>query len=505
MADQKQDYSFTGDLSKVNPAELPESDIEAYKQTLEETMEALRKRYEKPNWFKVAAGFAKPQLGGFLASLGSASEALGENVEQQRAQELPIAQMKLQVQQANMLLGQKQKQNQIFQDWKSSGQPMDATTYSRIMSLGPNTEVAKAADKFYEGAKSGLDITMTAAKAMGADPMLQLDDFTKFQMRPDVDERQLKGRQDAFMTSLNSAKPPQIDQAQWDAMSRYEKMETSMSYAQAQREAGMGVEATMLQQADQAPKRLALLGSIRDLALGVGVPDITKDGKKVTGQQQMAALLNYFGGNNPFEVLARAAADGKLGDKLAEIDRYARQNAMSPETRDAFQKLAKLLAENQVSLRSGATNPTDQFAALQEAGSPNIGNSQTALVTLVDLMGHGEKHAIDKYRYAQDNRVPYGRLINDPKYAQKLFQYAEEHRRIATSNPLVATPSWYNPAGGMSQRPAEAPPSERPSTSAAPSGGAPSGTPRTRSNERVIGGQTYTRQPDGTWKLKGQP
>ena len=489
----KQDFTFSGDLSKINPAELPESDIEKYKQTLEEQISALQKRYQEPNWFKVAAGFAKPQLGGFLASLGSASEALGENVEQERAQQLPIAQMKLQVQQANMMLGQKQKQNQIFQEWKASGRPMDATTYSRIMSLGDKTEVAQAATKFYEGSKAGLDITTQATQAMGKDPMLQLDDFTRFQMRPDVTPDQLKARQDIVNQNIDAAKPPQIDQAQWNSMGRYEKMEQSNAYAKAQREAGMGAEAVIQQQAQQAPTRLALLGSIRDLAMGVGLPDAVKDGQKVSGRDQMAGLLNYFGGNNPFEVLARAAADGKLGEKLAEIDTYARQNAMSPEARDHFQKLAKLLAENQVTLRNGALNPTDQFSALQQAGSPNIGNSQTALVTLVDLMGHGEKNAQQKYQYIVDNKVPYRQLGVDPGYLEKQRQYAEEHRKIATSNPFVSAPSWYNPASGTKP--------------AATAGGAPaqsssSGTPKNRPNERTMGGKTYTRQADGSWKLK---
>jgi len=53
-------------------------------------LKALEDRYAQPNWFKVAAGFAKPQLGGFVASLGSASNALGDWQEQQRANEIPI-------------------------------------------------------------------------------------------------------------------------------------------------------------------------------------------------------------------------------------------------------------------------------------------------------------------------------------------------------------------------------------------------------------------------------
>jgi hypothetical protein len=139
-----QDYSFTGGLGKINPAELPEDKLEKYQGILQEGVQALEKRYQEPNWFKVAAGFAKPQLGGFLASAGSAAEALGEQTEQKRAQQLPIAQMKAQIEQSNILLGQRKIQNTLFQDWKKTGKPMDESTATRIISLDPNSEVAQS-------------------------------------------------------------------------------------------------------------------------------------------------------------------------------------------------------------------------------------------------------------------------------------------------------------------------------------------------------------------------
>jgi hypothetical protein len=95
-----QDYSFTSGLANVNPAELPPEALEKYKGTLQQGIEALEKRYNEPNWFKVAAGFAKPQLGGFIASLGSAAEAAGETEEQRREQMLPVAQMKAEIDRA---------------------------------------------------------------------------------------------------------------------------------------------------------------------------------------------------------------------------------------------------------------------------------------------------------------------------------------------------------------------------------------------------------------------
>jgi ribosomal protein L7/L12 len=510
----QQNYLQSGlDLTKVNPAELEPESLEKYRQTIQEQIKALEERYKEPNWFKVAAGFAKPQLGGFFASLGSAAEALGENVEKEREQMLPLAQMKIAVEQANMIVGQKQKQNQIFQEWRASGRPMDEQTYTRIASLG-DTEVSRAAKQFWEQAQARVGAGITAEEAATRFPRIDqsLQDYIDAALNPKADSKQVSDKSKQYEASLNAAKPPQIDQAQWNAMSRYDKSEASAQYARAQREAGMGEEKAFQQQAQQAPSRLTLLSSIRDLALGVGLKDAQKmvDGKPTTvsGQQQMAELLNKFGGNNPFEVLARAAADGKFGETLRELDVYARQAQMSPEAKDQFQKLVKLLAENQISLRNSAVNPTDAAAMLQAAGSPGIGNSQTALVALVDLMGHSEQNAIEKYKYILDNRVPYRMLGVDPGYLEKQAQYAAEHRKIATSNPLVNMPSWYNPARSNKAQKAEesAPvtPSAAPSAPSATPSAKPS-APKERSNRmKGANGNEWVRVGN-KWEDTGKP
>jgi murein DD-endopeptidase MepM/ murein hydrolase activator NlpD len=107
---------------------------------------ALEHRYDQPNWFKVAAGFAKPQLGGFLASLGSASEAMGENVEQQRASMLPVAQMKLQIAQTNMLLGANKKVADEIKTWRDAhpGQTPSAQLVGDWAAKAPGSSVVKS-------------------------------------------------------------------------------------------------------------------------------------------------------------------------------------------------------------------------------------------------------------------------------------------------------------------------------------------------------------------------
>jgi hypothetical protein len=96
-------------LSEINPTEVTttfKEPFEKVNKAREDYAELLRERYSKPNWFKIAAGFAKPQLGGFLASLGSANEALGEYEAQRRMVEPTIARMKAETAAAELGFGQ---------------------------------------------------------------------------------------------------------------------------------------------------------------------------------------------------------------------------------------------------------------------------------------------------------------------------------------------------------------------------------------------------------------
>ena len=109
--------SAAADLSKFPVYDVPDTDREGYIKSTEDTLKALEDRYAQPNWWKVAAGFAKPQLGGFMASLGSASEALGENFEQQRGMALPIAEVRAKLAQQKVLLGQNVDVSAQIKQW----------------------------------------------------------------------------------------------------------------------------------------------------------------------------------------------------------------------------------------------------------------------------------------------------------------------------------------------------------------------------------------------------
>lgn len=133
------------DLTKLPMYGQDEDRMKELNQAQLEIIDSLRKRYEQPNWFKVAAGFAKPQLGGFLASLGSAAEAMGETEEQRRASEIPIAQMRLQLAQSNIILGANKKVNEDIENYfKTHKKPPTAAMIRDWAARSPNNPTVKA-------------------------------------------------------------------------------------------------------------------------------------------------------------------------------------------------------------------------------------------------------------------------------------------------------------------------------------------------------------------------
>ena len=101
-----------------------DEDMQNLQNAQQKVSDALEHRYDNPNWFNVAAGFAKPQLGGFLASLGSASEAMGQNQEEQRNNVLASSDLKLKLLQNQMMLGANKSVADKIQQWHTDNHGM---------------------------------------------------------------------------------------------------------------------------------------------------------------------------------------------------------------------------------------------------------------------------------------------------------------------------------------------------------------------------------------------
>lgn len=528
MAEKNKDYSFAGGLANINPAEVPVEDIDKYRAVTEEGVKALEERYRNPNWFKVAAGFAKPQLGGFTASLGSAMEALGENVEQQRENILPLTKMKQEIELSKIYANQKNLQNKIYQEWKESGRPMDERTLGRITTLGSDTEIAKAAQRYWDDTKKRLEATGTAEELASKYPRLEagFKGFIDAAADPTADPEVIKKRQADYDAQLASARPPQTDPATWASMSREQKQDAAYQYQQDQQKIGLTKEGEFRLAHDQALPRLTSLGTIRDLALGKGLKDAVvkgDDGKPVTltGQQQMARLLGMFGGDNPFEIIAKAANEGRFGDLFKNVDNLVRQGLMTPEARREFEVLTKELAKQNVQLRNGAVNPTNAFQEIQAASMPGTFNSQGALVSILDMMAHGERNNVKNYQYVLTKHPDARRIGADPEFYNRQAKYAEEHHRIATGQAPINRPWFYDnndqprsaeqaprteaaPAAPAATEPSAASPANTARTSTpAPNVRSPNTQPR---RNTVVGtnGNIFRRDANGRWVDTGE-
>lgn len=179
---EKQDYR--GVTSGLDMSKLPlygqdDERLQELRDAQQKSIEALQNRYKEPNYWKVAAGFAKPQLGGFFASLGSASEAMGENLENQRAQQLPIEQMKLQMYQSNMLLAANKKVADEVKKWRDEhpGQTPPAQLVGHWEGLAPGSNVVKSLkdELTYQQTQQNTNLQRVAQKNAANIPLTEAD------------------------------------------------------------------------------------------------------------------------------------------------------------------------------------------------------------------------------------------------------------------------------------------------------------------------------------------
>ena len=146
MADSAQTTGVGGLPVNPNPYGASQENLESYNQALKDSATALEQRYANPNWFNVAAGFFKPQLGGFAASLGSASEAMGDWLEKQRANQLPLSQMRAQLAANQITMGQNQAAANKIADYRKGhpGEPVPADVVADALSMSPTSPAAQA-------------------------------------------------------------------------------------------------------------------------------------------------------------------------------------------------------------------------------------------------------------------------------------------------------------------------------------------------------------------------
>jgi len=153
------------DPRAINFYGAQDADITEYQKSLDDSIKALQQRYAQPNWFNVAAGFFKPQLGGFAASLGSASEALGQNVERERESQMPIAQMRSQLAMSKIAMGQNKQASDLIKAHEAAGSPLHDLPglVPKLKALG--SPLAESAQSQMDQIRKSQDLAVQASQA----------------------------------------------------------------------------------------------------------------------------------------------------------------------------------------------------------------------------------------------------------------------------------------------------------------------------------------------------
>lgn len=200
----------------INLVDAQPQNLQDIRDSMQGALDSLQQRVAAPNWFNVAAGFLTPGPGGFLGELGQADKALGQFVEQRRQMALPIAQMKTQLAQANLLLSQNQDAANIYQNLLSANggdlTKIDpsavSTAYAKAAAIAPNSPATKALGQLLHNQQTVASIPGTQAASATAG--LHLQQAAISQGEPGVAKNALSLAQQAVGTPGVSVDPNAI-------------------------------------------------------------------------------------------------------------------------------------------------------------------------------------------------------------------------------------------------------------------------------------------------------
>lgn len=458
------------DISKWNPVGDNVPAIAAEKQksldAQENLVKALEARYANPNWFKVAAGFAKPQLGGFMASLGSASEALGEHVEAQRAIAPTIERMRAEVAQGRIGFETNKEQSRQMDEYDAKNMN-DTTKLRKILSLAPNSDVGQSILKRLElesGRRAETGFNIDLQKAVLDNPALVIND-PNYKGIPTSSESSAK-----FINMVNSAIPPSVRPEEWNAMGFTAKQNAIAKYQDEKVKQGMGEGEKFGVDAGRAHDVLDSLADLRQLATDKSLQPVFS----VAQNGDIFSMLRAYMDKNP----------GNANNAIEGVVAAAMKNIQNPDnaTRAKVDKLIKNIYALELRLRGSAINPTDATTALISVSSPSLANSQGGFVGILDQLALGASRDIGVSKLYHDLRGK-GMNVSDAQFTSSMDNYRRQmrdlSRQYATEYPSEQFPEWYG-VRGQSSTPAPA-----------------SSAPKTNEKVPSTGGE---RQPPPGWK-----
>lgn len=468
---------------------------EKYTQSIKDMADKLEARYAKPNYFKIASGFLKPQLGGFSASLGSASEAMAEQEELQRAIAPTVAQMRSQIALNEYGLAQGTAASKIAERAAKEGRIPNPTEAAAIAGLTQGPGAVPAAGQASSTAQFN---QLIQALQSGA---TQTDLYAKFP----------KTFVDTYLPMILNMYPHLKPPAGTPSSLLGGTLQGGAPSTQGPAVAGVPTELMkdlpLAQQLEAQTQNVQAMQSERDklqttlstqASTATPIFEAATNLYKVASNPDLAAAFGVFEKGDPMGGLGKALESQSVSNVLANmrdqiiaarLGRDREKRALSD-----LQSMQGALAELKVQMNNGVLNPTDFRTVAEGESIPGIRNTQDAFLRGVARIG---STALTRY----ETKAAFDRALEDKDFnvrnwtSSPYFREVQENAKKRTQSVIANRASQELPLFMRSGLDASIKPSQGKQEK-------PSGTPSSRPNERVIGGKTYVRQPDGSYKEK---
>jgi len=336
---------------------------------VEEQAKAIEQRFAQPNWLKVSAALAKPQLGGFGASFGSAMNELGAQEEAYRAVAPTVARMRAEVAAGKLPMSQGLTQQEAFKRFQAKPTPEAGI---EVLNWGKDTPAAKAVLEYFPTLNTVASTQSTLQGTSAREQELMKSDPYYIPLNKDLqkDWNTLSlERNEAFKKGLIDSGLLNQDQVNMLTPEQLQATYGSVTKQQAEKrltdsnESGNVLSTSM--------NNLSQLSTARNLAQS---PDMEKLLGIGSGQTAVSALFGFVAQPNDPNSYSRLSA---AAQKLAKED---------PDLYSKFVVLQKALNTNVAQARETITTPSNQATSLLQSTYPNVLMPQKSIVNLLDLM-----------------------------------------------------------------------------------------------------------------------
>jgi hypothetical protein len=366
---------------------------------------------------------------------------------------------------------EQEKELRKYEDDVKAGQPQDLDRLRRIISLAPDSPIAKSLETkigaLQPERRAETEFGVGLQKKFLDNPALILTDETYRGLVP-TEEKRVE-----YVNKVNSARPQGISPAEWNAMgfSQREAAIAKIGNQKALVSLEEGQKSAV--RAEDGQQVLNQLSELRELAVDPKLKPVFalfSDGDLFS---QFRAYLDKNPGkvNDAVEGLVNATMN-----KLANADET---------TRAKFDSLVKGIKRLELRMRGTMNNPTDAAMQVSTMAAPSLVNSQAGFLKIIDSLGLNAYRDIEMHRLRTNRKLTDQDLLASDDIKDFNNQMRERTRQLSVSNPLTEAPDFFYPGKGQ-------PKTEPVKTEAAPTqAGAPSAG---STSTKPSGGRSSTQQ-----------